>query len=289
MSTSGKTLHLILALSLFLSGACAAADANMQKLIDLNIPNIVSNNIKQGTFLFTGEKILLDPDHLQGWFITTVRGGTNIWDDYEKNYKNKETVVPAVDMPKLDYDDLSVYNMIIQSCGGWTGKIYELYNYSLQDVNRVPVIDVTCNRLFNPEKIRAYDVIFMINQKKDFTQGDASHLELNKELKNIKGIDSKSYDSYIFRNARYVEPTIERTDSINDFLLVQLAAKRYMPRGGFLEIFEYGKMRDKDTYILVLTGQRVKLIVQTFYYKGTKPQELEKELESILNSITIKR
>lgn len=217
--------------------------------------------------------------------------------------------------PKLDVNDVETYWML-HSCWRWlefVRNVYDIFDIPLEEYIRRSKLDIWwtkevlsrmdeyCYRIINPERTRVYDVIFIVSKRDDFTfdKEDLLHLEL-KTLKTYPKQSSfdetgahwtyeKSADLLTYRHAFFIEPLIEYTGQVKEFSLLQLIVKRTTGGRGLWGVMHAGwEKRIRDTYIFILTGKKVKLIIQTFYHPKTKVEEIEKDLKTILDSITIK-
>lgn len=292
-----------------------------------NMPAHIKKEIAAGNYAFTGTNFKFSRGNLQGWlleedvFTESTYKGAEIY--YKEKYKGKKENFADITtkdgyieekdqlISKLDKYDMSTYWMVY-SFASWLDFVRGIYDipqltvkwegkYSPQPNNMLSFVDAHCYRILNPERNRMYDVFFMVSKRDDFNFKKQPDLQ-TRELKFLKAYHEKSVHEAsleTYRFADYIEPRMEYAAHVDDFFLMQLVVKRIVGGPGFWAILR-GKVglwsylhddrerrRVRDTYIFILTGEKVKLIIQTFYDPSSKFEDITNEMKNILSAITI--
>lgn len=294
-----KRYFLIPLVLIFLpSISCVSENIDMKRLVEVNISEYIRSMIEKNQYRFEGNIFYLDKELLEGWLVEEVK--IESLDVYEKMYKGKKEKLLNIDITKRDYDsqaEISAFDMV-WLCIDWlyyTSKIYDIPRlknllYPSEDV-LFSFFDIYCYRLMkiDTKNIRVYDITFILHKKAKFIDDDTNlNALLNKELETLRPSDG--HIRGIFRDLAdvvSVEVAVEQATQIKKFYLLQLVAKRYAPRSYFLHA-GFGKKRIRDTYIIILNGEKIKIIIQTFYSHKASIEEIERDLKTILGAISIK-
>jgi hypothetical protein len=292
--------------------SCATLDPKMERLIRQGIVEHVSKEIESGRYKYEGEEIKLESELFNGWIIEK-----NIFKEpfdaesyYEEKYKGKKDKLLDIKLdlnefyletpeskPSLDrHYDIRTY-WLVYSCVNWLNFVSSVYKVPLIDIEErseynveenslfFSFFDLHCYRLINPERIQAYDVIFITLKDPDFKLNRSEKM-LEQELNILEYLE---YNELLYRYAFFIKPLIEYTGIIKEFSLLQLLVKRSTGGRTLWGIIHAGwEKRIRDTYIFILTGKNVKIIIQTFYHPRRKVEIMEKEIKTILDSIRIK-
>jgi len=278
-------ITIFLLTALFASG-CA------QKLIIKNVTDQVTAETTAGTYQFRSGAYQFNTSAFTGWLIeeTAFRDpefkGVELF--YRTNYKDRKERLLDME-PKeestdqtmtLDKYDLRTYWMVY-SYAAWLDFVRNLYGPPIASQNALAFMDEYGYRLINPERTRIYDVMFLVSKREDFafSKGASSPRRERKLLADIQAVNPLMY-----RNASVIRSIDDDARKINGFSLVQSLIERTL---GGPDPAAAGR-RVRDTYVVILTGEKVKVIIQGFYRPDTKEEDVEKDVRAILGAITIK-
>lgn len=273
-------------LALLLASGCA------QKLIIKNVTGLVTAETASGAYQFMSTSYQFKASEFAGWTIEEVAfqepdyKGAELF--YRTHYREKkerlldtepkeESTDPSA---QLDKYDLRTYWMVY-SYAAWLDFVRNLYGPPLTYQSALVFLNEHGYRLINPERTRVYDVLFFVSKREDFafTNSATSSSRERKLLADIQAVNPLMY-----RNASDIRRIDDDDREINRFSLVQTLLER--STGGTEA--SGGIRRVRDTYVIVLTGEKVKLVIQGFYHPETKEEEVQKDIFAILGAITIR-
>jgi len=278
-------ITIFLLTALFASG-CA------QKLIIKNVTDQVTAETIAGAYQFRSGAYQFNTSAFTGWTIEEAAfrdpefKGVELY--YRANYKDRKERLLDMEpkeestdqaMP-LDKYDLRTYWMVY-SYAAWLDFVRNLYGPPIASQNALAFMDEYGYRLINPERTRIYDVMFLVSKREDFafSRGASSPRRERKLLADIKAVNPLMY-----HNASVIRSIDDDARKINEFSLVQSLIERTL--GG--PDPEAAGRRVRDTYVVILTGDKVKVIIQGFYRPDTKEEDVERDVRAILGAITIK-
>lgn len=288
-----------------------------------HIGKYVDEQIKQDNYTVNANSYQLNKELLAGWILEKVvfrdppYQGPELY--YRDNYAGKKELLLDVEIekdlteekpqtkPKLENKDVKTYWMVY-SFSHWLKFIELEYDippiplarnvnidtYTPRPSRALFYLDQYSYRLINPLKTRAYDVIFMVAKKDDFVF--KTHEGVGEKEKQLLTDYEETRDKRIptavqslYRHASFISSIETYSQQNYGYQLLQLRVKRTIGgRGLWSVLHDDRERRVRDTYIFILTGAKVKLIIQTFCHPDTSSEEIEQELKLILNSIIIK-
>ncbi|GMT49619.1 MAG: hypothetical protein IEMM0008_1158 [bacterium] len=261
----------------------------MKELLQKKIPNYIENVILWKDALHKSNNLILTQKGLSGWIVegfSFEENTSTLAETYEKKYEGKKEEL--VDQytgshywKGLTSDDVSTDNMVL-SCGEWVSYTGNLNSINVKRLSSM--FDSRCYRLITPDKERAYDVISTVHKKDVFIKANSNLKSLmKKEVKKLIEENQWSLFRHAFDSIEVIEQSLKE---FGDYTLVQLLVRRYTIKS-FMHV-RVGKKRLRNTYIFILTGKKVRIVIQTFPPFQAKASEIEKDLKTILTSVAFK-